>query len=214
MSRRVDLCRYFFSGFLFVCLFVLVYSSETAAKEESTSTKTVNAAVAIVEGKPKEQGAITPVPLEQNQQNTTLSETVLGHESLKAWDGLYWGMNPATASAVLQRMVRRADVLGLYTHQIDGTYKGYSLMFTFLNNNSLERVALFDNNPKGQPERMQRLRELLTLKYGFPEKDVERNIQTFSWLDEHKLVSLAYRTDKPAVQLVYVWRRAAMTERY
>lgn len=133
----------------------------------------------------------------------------------QAWDKLRWGMTPQEAGLALGHMVVRLENPGRFTHRIDGEYKGYNLAFTFFGSR-LERVALMDAGTPGMSERAERLEELLTLKYGAPfSEDVRNGVRTREWLTQDKLVQLYYRGGRnPALNLIYTWRKSAMTDEY
>lgn len=132
-----------------------------------------------------------------------------------AWDKLRWGMNPQEAGLALGHMIVRLENPGRFTHRIDGTYKGYNLAFTFFGSR-LERVALMDVGTRGMNERAERLEELLILKYGAPFREEIRNgVNTREWLAADKLVQLYFRGGRnPALNLIYTWRKSAMTDEY
>lgn len=132
-----------------------------------------------------------------------------------AWDKLRWGMTPQEAGLALGHMIVRLENPGRFTHRIDGEYKGYNLAFTFFGAR-LERVALMDAGTRGMSERAERLEELLILKYGAPfREDVRNGVSTREWLSPDKLVQLYFRGGRnPALNLIYTWRKSALTDEY
>ncbi len=117
---------------------------------------------------------------------------------LKAWDRLRFGMNQAEVSAILGHMVIVLDNGGRFTHEIDGTYRGYRLSFSF-GPSGLERVLLRDPAGEGLASRFILLEERLILNYGAPFRDETRSnaVRTQSWITPSTLVQLLYR---PAAQ--------------
>ena len=134
----------------------------------------------------------------------------------QAWDKLSWGMTPQQVGAALGRMVVRIENPGRFTHRIDGEYKGYGLAFSFFGNRGLERVALMDSGSPGLESRYGRLEDILLLKYGAPFREDFRNgVKTLEWLTPEKLVQLYYRGGSgPTLNLIYSWRKSALTDDY
>lgn len=138
------------------------------------------------------------------------------HASTIAWDKITWGMQPQDVSRIIGTMVRTVDNPGRFTHQIDGQYKGYRLAFTFFGKRGLERLALIDTDAAGLPERFGMIREALTLKYGKPfNEEASGTVRLWEWLDDNRLIQLHYRASgTPILNIVYIWRKSAMTEEY
>lgn len=138
------------------------------------------------------------------------------HADNTAWDKIKWGMQPQDVSRVIGSMVRSVDNPGRYTHQIDSLYKGYRLAFTFFGRRGLERLMLIDTDTAGLPERLGMIREALTLKYGKPfNEEASGNVRLWEWLDDERLIQLHYRAAAtPILNIVYIWRKSAITEEY
>lgn len=144
-------------------------------------------------------------------------------QKLVAWDRLRWGMSVPEASAALGQMVVGLETPGgRFTHQIDGTYRGYRLAFSFFGNHGLERVALMDSGMPGLGGRFAQVEELLILKYGEPFRDeVHDGLRVVWWLNPTALVQLYYRPESSGrtqragvLNVVYTWRESALTQAY